>query len=132
MPSALLLYVVPASQYFDIQADMTCYGKTLGGGMPNGICCGPSLLSIVTIHEIVFGSLRPARPTAPAVARGDYQMPCAFVHTFRMPGSISCGASEIVPPLCSAPPRSSVGPQRTHLALFRFVRAAPCVQARRG
>jgi glutamate-1-semialdehyde 2,1-aminomutase len=33
-----------AQEYFDIQADMVCYGKTLGGGIANGVCCGPSWL----------------------------------------------------------------------------------------
>jgi len=33
-----------AQEYFDVQADLVCYGKTLGGGMPNGVCCGPSSL----------------------------------------------------------------------------------------
>merc|ERR1719316_1264006 len=26
---------------YDVQADMVCYGKTLGGGLPIGVCCGP-------------------------------------------------------------------------------------------
>eukprot|EP00947_MAST-08B_sp_MAST-8B-sp1_P004902 g4902.t1 len=33
-----------AQEYFGVSADMVCYGKTLGGGMPNGIVCGPSAL----------------------------------------------------------------------------------------
>jgi len=33
-----------AQEYFDVDADMVCYGKTLGGGMPNGVVCGPSRL----------------------------------------------------------------------------------------
>ena len=33
-----------AQEYFNVQADMVCYGKTLGGGLPNGIVCGPSRL----------------------------------------------------------------------------------------
>lgn len=33
-----------AQEYFDVEADMVCYGKTLGGGMPNGVVCGPSHL----------------------------------------------------------------------------------------
>jgi len=31
-----------AQQYFGVDADMVCYGKTLGGGMPVGVVCGPS------------------------------------------------------------------------------------------
>jgi len=30
-----------AQGYFKVEADMVCYGKTLGGGMPNGVVCGP-------------------------------------------------------------------------------------------
>lgn len=26
---------------YDVQADIVCYGKTLGGGLPIGVCCGP-------------------------------------------------------------------------------------------
>eukprot|EP00039_Didymoeca_costata_P000508 m.45896 g.45896 ORF g.45896 m.45896 type:complete len:674 (-) comp10308_c0_seq1:1227-3248(-) len=33
-----------AQEYFDIKADMVCYGKTLGGGIANGVVCGPSWL----------------------------------------------------------------------------------------
>ena len=29
-----------AQEYYDIQADMVVYGKTLGGGMPVGVVCG--------------------------------------------------------------------------------------------
>mmetsp|Transcript_479 Transcript_479/g.674 ORF Transcript_479/g.674 Transcript_479/m.674 type:complete len:669 (+) Transcript_479:146-2152(+) len=30
-----------AQEYFNVQADMVVYGKTLGGGIANGIVCGP-------------------------------------------------------------------------------------------
>ena len=33
-----------AQEYFDVVADVVVYGKTLGGGMPNGIVCGPRSL----------------------------------------------------------------------------------------
>eukprot|EP00300_Choanocystis_sp_HF-7_P002606 c11968_g1_i2.p1 GENE.c11968_g1_i2~~c11968_g1_i2.p1 ORF type:complete len:1264 (+),score=330.27 c11968_g1_i2:42-3794(+) len=33
-----------AQEYFKVKADMVCYGKTVGGGLPNGICCGSSRL----------------------------------------------------------------------------------------
>mmetsp|Transcript_19571 Transcript_19571/g.33949 ORF Transcript_19571/g.33949 Transcript_19571/m.33949 type:complete len:671 (-) Transcript_19571:502-2514(-) len=33
-----------AQEYFGVQADVVTYGKTLGGGIANGICCGPSNL----------------------------------------------------------------------------------------
>eukprot|EP00747_Dinoflagellata_sp_TGD_P210851 gnl/TRDRNA2_/TRDRNA2_84088_c0_seq2.p1 gnl/TRDRNA2_/TRDRNA2_84088_c0~~gnl/TRDRNA2_/TRDRNA2_84088_c0_seq2.p1 ORF type:complete len:606 (+),score=113.68 gnl/TRDRNA2_/TRDRNA2_84088_c0_seq2:115-1932(+) len=26
---------------YDVKADIVCYGKTLGGGLPVGVCCGP-------------------------------------------------------------------------------------------
>ncbi len=29
-----------AQEYFDVQADLVCYGKTLGGGLPIGAVCG--------------------------------------------------------------------------------------------
>ncbi len=29
-----------AQEYFGVQADMLIYGKTVGGGMPIGVCCG--------------------------------------------------------------------------------------------
>jgi glutamate-1-semialdehyde 2,1-aminomutase len=29
---------------YDIKADIVCYGKTLGGGLPVGVCCGPKKL----------------------------------------------------------------------------------------
>jgi len=31
-----------AQEYFGVQADMVCYGKTLGGGLPVGVVCGPA------------------------------------------------------------------------------------------
>lgn len=31
-----------AQEYFDVQADMVTYGKTLGGGLPVGVVCGKS------------------------------------------------------------------------------------------
>ncbi|GBG29123.1 Glutamate-1-semialdehyde 2,1-aminomutase, chloroplastic [Hondaea fermentalgiana] len=33
-----------AQEYFSVEADIVTYGKTLGGGIANGICCGPSHL----------------------------------------------------------------------------------------
>lgn len=33
-----------AQEYFDIIADVVVYGKSLGGGIPNGIVCGPRWL----------------------------------------------------------------------------------------
>eukprot|EP00511_Aplanochytrium_stocchinoi_P012615 CAMPEP_0204876124 /NCGR_PEP_ID=MMETSP1348-20121228/47461_1 /ASSEMBLY_ACC=CAM_ASM_000700 /TAXON_ID=215587 /ORGANISM="Aplanochytrium stocchinoi, Strain GSBS06" /LENGTH=615 /DNA_ID=CAMNT_0052032845 /DNA_START=274 /DNA_END=2121 /DNA_ORIENTATION=+ len=33
-----------AQEYFDVTADMVVYGKTTGGGIPNGIVCGPKKL----------------------------------------------------------------------------------------
>jgi glutamate-1-semialdehyde 2,1-aminomutase len=33
-----------AQQYFGVQADMVTYGKTLGGGLPVGVVCGPHRL----------------------------------------------------------------------------------------
>lgn len=29
---------------YGVDADMICYGKTLGGGLPVGVCCGPKHL----------------------------------------------------------------------------------------
>ena len=31
-----------AQEFFDCNADVVCYGKTLGGGLPCGVICGPS------------------------------------------------------------------------------------------
>lgn len=33
-----------AQEYFDVRADMVTYGKTLGGGLPVGVLCGPGHL----------------------------------------------------------------------------------------
>jgi len=33
-----------AQEYFNVKADIVCYGKTLGGGMPMGVVCGPKCL----------------------------------------------------------------------------------------
>jgi len=33
-----------AQEYFDVKADMVCYGKSAAGGMPIGIVCGPQEL----------------------------------------------------------------------------------------
>jgi len=33
-----------AQEYYDVQADVVVYGKTLGGGIACGVCCGPSHL----------------------------------------------------------------------------------------
>mmetsp|Transcript_3202 Transcript_3202/g.6158 ORF Transcript_3202/g.6158 Transcript_3202/m.6158 type:complete len:344 (+) Transcript_3202:1-1032(+) len=29
-----------AQEYYGVNADLVCYGKTLGGGLPNGVVCG--------------------------------------------------------------------------------------------
>lgn len=44
-----------AQEYFDVKADIVCYGKTLGGGMPVGVVCGPKSLMART------DALRPLR-----------------------------------------------------------------------
>jgi glutamate-1-semialdehyde 2,1-aminomutase len=37
---------------YDVKADMVCYGKTLGGGMPIGVVCGPEdLMARVDKHK---------------------------------------------------------------------------------
>jgi len=33
-----------AQEYFSVQADLVVYGKTVGGGMPVGVCCGKTKL----------------------------------------------------------------------------------------
>ena len=33
-----------AQQYYGVNADVVVYGKTLGGGLANGVVCGPSRL----------------------------------------------------------------------------------------
>ena len=33
-----------AQEYFGVQADVVIYGKTIGGGMPIGVCCGKTSL----------------------------------------------------------------------------------------
>lgn len=33
-----------AQEYFGVESDMVCYGKTLGGGLPCGVICGSKRL----------------------------------------------------------------------------------------
>ena len=33
-----------AQGYFGVESDIVCYGKTLGGGLPIGVVCGPKHL----------------------------------------------------------------------------------------
>lgn len=50
-------------EYFGIEADMVTYGKTLGGGLPIGVVCGP--------NEIMK-RYRPERPSDIHFARGTF------------------------------------------------------------
>ncbi|MEW5057252.1 MAG: aminotransferase class III-fold pyridoxal phosphate-dependent enzyme [Cycloclasticus sp.] len=52
-----------AQEYFDIQADMVTYGKTLGGGLPIGVVCGK--------HELMQ-RFKPNRPVNVSFARGTF------------------------------------------------------------
>jgi len=52
-----------AQEYFDIQADMVTYGKTLGGGLPVGVVCGK--------HELMQ-RFKPNRPVNVSFARGTF------------------------------------------------------------
>ena len=52
-----------AQEYFDVQADMVTYGKTLGGGLPVGVVCGRSDL---------MQRFRRERPADICFARGTF------------------------------------------------------------
>ena len=57
------LAVGGAQEYFDVQADMVTYGKTLGGGLPVGVVCGRSDL---------MRRFNPDRPADICFARGTF------------------------------------------------------------
>lgn len=52
-----------AQEYFDIQADMVTYGKTLGGGLPVGVVCGT--------HDLMK-RFKNDRPVNVSFARGTF------------------------------------------------------------
>jgi len=52
-----------AQEYFGVEGDVVAYGKTLGGGIPNGVCCGPSWL---------MARCDPARPLRIAYVIGTF------------------------------------------------------------
>jgi glutamate-1-semialdehyde 2,1-aminomutase len=52
-----------AQQYFGVQADLVCYGKTLGGGFPVGVVCGRAEL---------MRRFNPERPADLCFARGTF------------------------------------------------------------
>ncbi len=52
-----------AQDYFGVRADMVTYGKTLGGGLPVGVVCGPHAL---------MRRYRPERPANVCFARGTF------------------------------------------------------------
>lgn len=52
-----------AQDYFDVQADMVTYGKTLGGGLPVGVVCGKAAL---------MKRFREDKPTDVCFARGTF------------------------------------------------------------
>jgi glutamate-1-semialdehyde 2,1-aminomutase len=52
-----------AQAYFGVQADMVCYGKTLGGGLPVGVVCG---------RNEWMQRFRPERPADVCFARGTF------------------------------------------------------------
>lgn len=52
-----------AQSYFNVQADLVCYGKTLGGGFPVGVVCGRADL---------MQRFRPGRPADICFARGTF------------------------------------------------------------
>ncbi len=52
-----------AQSYFNVQADLVCYGKTLGGGFPMGVVCGRADL---------MQRFRPDRPADICFARGTF------------------------------------------------------------
>lgn len=53
-----------AQEYFDVQADLVTYGKTLGGGFPVGVVCGKK----AWMHRF-----RPERPADICFARGTFK-----------------------------------------------------------
>jgi len=52
-----------AQEYFGVQADLVCYGKTLGGGLPVGVVCGKARW---------MRRFRPERPADLCFARGTF------------------------------------------------------------
>jgi len=52
-----------AQEYFGVKADMVCYGKTVGGGLPVGVLCGKSSL---------MKRYREQRPLDVCFARGTF------------------------------------------------------------
>ncbi|HSW03847.1 aminotransferase class III-fold pyridoxal phosphate-dependent enzyme [Aquabacterium sp.] len=52
-----------AQQYFGVQADLVCYGKTLGGGLPVGVVCG---------RKDLMQRYRAERPADICFARGTF------------------------------------------------------------
>lgn len=52
-----------AQAYFNVQADMVCYGKTLGGGYPVGVLCGKAQW---------MRRFKPERPADLCFARGTF------------------------------------------------------------
>src|SRR5262249_54082800 len=52
-----------AQEYFGVRADLVTYGKTLGGGLPIGVVCGPRHL---------MKRFRDDRPTDICFARGTF------------------------------------------------------------
>jgi glutamate-1-semialdehyde 2,1-aminomutase len=52
-----------AQAYFGVQADLVCYGKTLGGGLPVGVVCG---------RQEWMQRFRPERPADVCFARGTF------------------------------------------------------------
>lgn len=52
-----------AQAYFGVQADLVCYGKTLGGGLPVGVVCG---------KRRWMERFRPQRPADLCLARGTF------------------------------------------------------------
>lgn len=65
-----------AQEYFNVQADMVTYGKTLGGGLPVGVVCGRAAL---------MKRYRDNRPVDVSFARGTFNshpMVIASMHEF--------------------------------------------------
>ncbi|TSE35042.1 aminotransferase class III-fold pyridoxal phosphate-dependent enzyme [Tepidimonas charontis] len=52
-----------SQEYFGVEADMVCYGKTLGGGLPVGVVCG---------RAEWMQRFRPERPADLCLARGTF------------------------------------------------------------
>jgi glutamate-1-semialdehyde 2,1-aminomutase len=72
-----------AQQYFGVRADMVTYGKTLGGGLPVGVVCGPHAL---------MKRYREDRPADLCFARGTFNAHpyvmgamCAFLDRLETP-----------------------------------------------